>query len=237
MDVKIFDEFETVLKIYNDKCSICRFGDGEIYHLFRTDPKCKSGGQTCSINFKNNLEKVLNNNDEKILIGFSGYFSNNDFKQKNYKLNLLSKSTLKFINKFSIKLNDKYKKIFEEKKYSAEITRLHQLIDPYPIIDIFNKMFIENDCFFIGNEKIINLLKNNNKIKFKSIEFFKAPNSNAYDNYNNLLEEIIKTDSIKNKLLLVSLGPTATVMCYDLAKMGFWAIDIGHYFEIYHDIF
>ena len=24
------------------------------------------------------------------------------------------------------------------------------------------------------------------------------------------------------------MGPTATILCYDLAKAGFWAVDIGH---------
>ena len=32
----------------------------------------------------------------------------------------------------------------------------------------------------------------------------------------------------KNALVLSALGMTATVLCYDLAKLGYWAIDIGH---------
>ena len=32
----------------------------------------------------------------------------------------------------------------------------------------------------------------------------------------------------RNKLILVALGQTATVLSYDLAKLGYWAIDIGH---------
>ena len=30
------------------------------------------------------------------------------------------------------------------------------------------------------------------------------------------------------KLILIALGPTATVLSYDLALIGYWAIDIGH---------
>jgi len=29
-------------------------------------------------------------------------------------------------------------------------------------------------------------------------------------------------------LILIALGPTATVLAYDLALIGYWAIDIGH---------
>ena len=29
-------------------------------------------------------------------------------------------------------------------------------------------------------------------------------------------------------MILIALGPTATVLAYDLAKAGYWALDIGH---------
>lgn len=31
-----------------------------------------------------------------------------------------------------------------------------------------------------------------------------------------------------NELILIALGMTATVLAYDLAQAGLWAIDIGH---------
>ena len=41
-----------------------------------------------------------------------------------------------------------------------------------------------------------------------------------------ILNEAKKLD--KNKLILLALGPTATVLAYDLSKLGYQAIDIGH---------
>jgi hypothetical protein len=32
----------------------------------------------------------------------------------------------------------------------------------------------------------------------------------------------------KNILILIALGPTATVLSYDLSRLGYQAIDIGH---------
>ena len=32
----------------------------------------------------------------------------------------------------------------------------------------------------------------------------------------------------KSRLILIALGPTATVLAYDLSKQGYQAIDIGH---------
>ena len=37
---------------------------------------------------------------------------------------------------------------------------------------------------------------------------------------------ILKVDI--NNLILISLGPTATVLAYDLTKLGYQAVDIGH---------
>ena len=38
----------------------------------------------------------------------------------------------------------------------------------------------------------------------------------------------ILTNVSKDKLVLLSYGMCATVLAYDLAKLGYWAIDLGH---------
>jgi hypothetical protein len=59
----------------------------------------------------------------------------------------------------------------------------------------------------------------------KSISRILCPARNAFYKY----EEILKAfDGIdKQKLVLAALGPTATVLAYDLCEKGFQAIDIG----------
>ena len=44
--------------------------------------------------------------------------------------------------------------------------------------------------------------------------------------YDNLLTNAKKID--KDRLVIIILGPTATVMAYDLAKLGYQALDFGH---------
>ena len=39
-------------------------------------------------------------------------------------------------------------------------------------------------------------------------------------------KEVKKQD--KSKLILIALGPTATILAYDLSNEGYQAIDIGH---------
>ena len=59
-----------------------------------------------------------------------------------------------------------------------------------------------------------------------------CPNLNAFKVYNKILTEVIsiqKKDLIQEKnLILVSLGPTATILAYDLHRLGYQAIDVGH---------
>ena len=60
----------------------------------------------------------------------------------------------------------------------------------------------------------------------ESIQRMIAPNENAYRVYNEIYHAALQYG--QNKLILIALGPTATVLAYDLAKAGYWALDIGH---------
>ena len=53
-----------------------------------------------------------------------------------------------------------------------------------------------------------------------------CPASDAFEKYDEILDAV-KTHGA-NKLILLALGATATALAYDLAKAGFWAVDIGH---------
>ena len=52
------------------------------------------------------------------------------------------------------------------------------------------------------------------------------PPENAYASYEKIEEEVTKQS--KEKLVLLSLGPTAKVVAYDLFLLGYRVIDIGH---------
>lgn len=53
-----------------------------------------------------------------------------------------------------------------------------------------------------------------------------GPERDAFLKYDQILEAVSKTD--QDRLVLIAMGPTATVLAYDLAKMGYQALDIGH---------
>lgn len=61
----------------------------------------------------------------------------------------------------------------------------------------------------------------------KTLKRILGPAKNAFDRYDDLMVKVQEVAN-KNTLILLALGPTATAMAYELAKKGFWAVDIGH---------
>ena len=61
----------------------------------------------------------------------------------------------------------------------------------------------------------------------KNLKRILVPAVNAFDSYDEILSSAIK-NCAKSDLILLAIGPTATILSFDLAKLGYWAIDIGH---------
>ena len=55
-----------------------------------------------------------------------------------------------------------------------------------------------------------------------------APAKNAYDVYDRIVESVQK-HTPQGALIIIALGPTATILAYDLAKMGYQSLDLGHF--------
>ena len=58
-----------------------------------------------------------------------------------------------------------------------------------------------------------------------------CPVKNAFKKYDQILSAFDEVDS--DVLILAALGPTATVLAYDLCKKGYQAVDFGHISEEY----
>lgn len=60
----------------------------------------------------------------------------------------------------------------------------------------------------------------------KSIKRIICPFKNAFNVYDKIIKAIVQLP--KKILILIALGPTATALSYDLNKLGYQSIDIGH---------
>ena len=61
----------------------------------------------------------------------------------------------------------------------------------------------------------------------RSVRRILCPSLNAFDKYDDILNNVTQIAD-KENIILISLGMTATVLAYDLAKLNLWALDLGH---------
>ncbi len=60
----------------------------------------------------------------------------------------------------------------------------------------------------------------------KSIRRIICPTEDPFDHYEQILSKLKQEE--KDTIILIVLGPTATILTYDLAKEGYQVLDIGH---------
>ena len=101
-------------------------------------------------------------------------------------------------------------------------------IDNYPqYIQLLQQIWDNQDIVFIEGDQSRLGVGNNLFDNAKSIKRVLCPATNAFDKYEDILGYIKKCLG-KDKLYLIALGHTATILAYDLANAGYQAIDIGH---------
>ncbi|MDL2264736.1 GT-D fold domain-containing protein, partial [Synergistaceae bacterium OttesenSCG-928-I11] len=88
------------------------------------------------------------------------------------------------------------------------------------------KIWDARDIAIICGQTVFDKIANNIFDNAKSIQYLYAPSQNAFAQYEDILKNAEKID--KSVLIIVILGPTATVLAYDLAKKGYRALDLGH---------
>ena len=69
----------------------------------------------------------------------------------------------------------------------------------------------------VGNDLFGNVL---------SVKRILAPAENAFSCYQLIIQEVVKI--YKHELILLALGPIATVLAYEFSKLNMRALDLGH---------
>lgn len=213
-DKEVIDEI-----IYKNK-SLARFGDGEFKWIMNIK---QNSFQKDDIVLSSKLKECLNSNNPNLLIGIPRALINlneyNKYAKNEWK---------KFIYLYGIKC---YEIIPKNRVYAdTNITRFYMdYKDKSNVKQRINnlKLIWENRDIVIVEGLKTKLGVNNNLFdNAKSIHRILVPNKDAFDKYNDIYNEVIKQN--KKNLILLSIGPTATVLANDLSKIGFQAIDIGH---------
>ena len=212
---------ETIQAIYAEKKSVCRFGDGE-FELMQLNKRAKF--QDVNEQLADRLKEVIESKDESILISLADnygslkqYTKNAQNDIRNYFTEEKRKEHYSFID-MSVTYGNAYFTrpyiIYQDKEKARErFGKIKQIWNGQDIL------VVEGDKtrMGVGNDLLSDA---------KNIQRLIAPSENAFSCYDGILDAAKKYG--KEKLILIALGPTATVLAYDLAREGYWAIDIGH---------
>ena len=212
---------ETLDEIINNNKSISRFGDGELNLIFGFKIRFQKYDKILS----KRLCDILQTNEKDFLIGMPDQlnFENID-KYTDGSKKFWAKWIKKNIFKLILKLNEK------KTYYSSYITRFYILYKDkskvYKYVEKLKKIWNKKDIVIIEGQQSRLGVNNSLFDNVKSIKRILCPSKNAFNIYDKILNLALKIE--KNKLILLALGPTATVLAYDLYKAGYQVIDIGH---------
>lgn len=217
-DVASIDE--TIRHITEGNRSISRFGDGEI---LLTNPSKSIGFQKGSPSLAKRLREVLASHEEGHLVAIPDVF--NDLNRYRRKCRRFQRTHFFIYGSLWDRLltpGRRYENAFLSRPYMDYVSKencehwFHRLKTIWDGRDV---VFIEGEKSRLG---IGNDLFNN----ARSIRRILCPSRNAFEKYDRILNEALKLE--KGVLFLIALGPTATILAYDLHKAGYQAVDIGH---------
>lgn len=217
--IKILEDKETVLRIIKENKSVARFGDGEFKTVLGL--KQKSFQDTSEL-LRDRLREVLQNDDNTIVcipLAMKDCSKNTAESKAYWRL---------FVCRYYLRVKKYLREGYEygnasftrpyiarknKKDSGASFNYIKEIWQDKDVLIVEGK----NTKFGVGN----NLLDNS-----KSVRRIICPSRNAFEKYDKIVKTVKR--NYKNGIVLAALGQTATVLAYDLGKMGIQCVDIGH---------
>lgn len=218
----IMDVETTIDEVIQGKKGLVRFGDGE-FEMIRKNHRMRF--QNINDKLSQRLKEVLLSNSSDIVLCIAdNYGSLKDYTDeaaaaiRRYLTPTVRSDHMQFLD--------------TKKKYgNAYLTRpyfMYRDKNPEKIkrkFDHIKKIWTAENVLIIEGEHTRFGVGNDLLDETKSVVRILVPDKNAYDVYNEILAKAEKYS--KNRLTLCIIGPTATVLSYDLTLKGNRAIDIG----------
>lgn len=192
--------------------SLARYGDGE----FKLMMGESISFQKYDKNLAEALKKIITNDNTQLLVGLPDVFGKcySDYFRK--VMIFCREFLYRYINFDNIYVDSMLTRqlMFNSEQdgieYFSSIKKLWQDKDIVIVEGAGSRLGVGNDLFN-GT---------------KSIERILCPIKDAFSKYDEILAECLKQPT--NKLFVLALGPTATVLADDLSRKGYRALDVGH---------
>lgn len=218
---KIYSSEKLLKKILCDGSSLCRFGDGE-FDIMRGG-NC-SWFQQKSESLRCRLLEVIHSDISTINIAIAQNFVHlEQYKEqaadeiRAYMSDGVREAIMQFLN-----MNSTY--------YDAYVTRPYIIYKDKKnadmIFPLLKKLWRKRSVVIIEGEYNRTGINNDLFDNVVNIKRIVCPSKNAWQKYDEIKDMILHMAEIDD-LICISLGPSATVLAYDLAKLGYQALDIG----------
>ncbi len=213
---------ETVKYIIDKKCSVTRYGDAEIKVAYGTNVRY----QIATKEIQHRLREVLGSDLDNVLVCLPAVF---DKKQ----ISVLDDDNVYFWKNHLARYRKYwYKELKDGKVYgNAFISRNYMNLKDKKngckeYFELVKKIWENRDVIIVEGEKSRLGMGNDLFDNAKSIRRILGPSSQCFSKYDELLKEVKSYG--KDILYILALGPSATIMAYDLAAEGCQAIDMGN---------
>lgn len=217
---KIMDVEHTVAILCREKKCLARFGDNEFELMCG---RLRTNYQDVDRKLSEALKKVLHSREDNLLIAIADNYGSLEKYTDDAARDIRMYMT-KEIRRDHMQLLE-----LDRQYYDAYLSRPYILYrdktEAKKKFDQIKKIWNRQDVLIVEGEHTRFGVGNDLLANAKSIKRIVVPDKNAFDRYIEIKAMSCKYG--KNKLILAILGPTATVLAYDLAKEGYWIVDIG----------
>ena len=218
--IRFLSDEETFKQMRVEKKSLCRFGDGEIRWMFQKTTG--SFGQENSKELSTRLQEIIKSTDESILIAIPKFFDEMDGYDT---------SRIKSRNVHLAQCASMWRNVLDLNRVypDALITRVYNgrhNCDWNWMFEQWKSIWNNKDIIVIEGSQTRFGVGNSLLDNAATVSRIIGPSENAFSRIDDL--ERLAFNRPKSYLFLIALGPTATIIAYDLAKKGYQAIDVGH---------
>ncbi len=218
---EMIDGVKLLEEVIHTGKSLSRFGDGEFQLMQGED---RPWFQAKNNKLQSRLNEVFYSNREDLIVSIPDIFGRLDM----YKDNDATNIRVYLQNGTRQKLLDIVGT--DRTYYDAYVTRPYLMYkdseNAKAIFKLFKKLWEDKRVLLVEGQYMRSGVGNDLFSNVKSLHRILCPAKNAFDHYDEILSAIKKYLS-EIDIVLIGLGPTATVLAYDVSKSGVQTIDLG----------
>ncbi|MBR1668765.1 MAG: SP_1767 family glycosyltransferase [Bacteroidaceae bacterium] len=211
---------ETIQYILDTGCSISRFGDAEMKILHGDHIGYQANSAELCEKLIDVLNKPIPQHITCLIDAFEGVEKYDAHHKKFWKWHL------------SYYRSTWYKYLLKDRQYyNTHMSRCYLMYKDKShageYFDMLKKIWEGKNILLVEGQKSCLGVGNDLFAGCKQIKRVLGPQVSAFSKYDDIMKEVLRYPADEWQVIL-ALGPTATVLAYDLAKRDYQAIDIGN---------